>query len=57
MLTKTLGAAAVTEEGRRKVAFTRPVYHSDRNDLAGLELDAHQFQRWVPKAYDLRVSW
>jgi glutathione synthase/RimK-type ligase-like ATP-grasp enzyme len=55
VLTKTLGAPAITEEGRRKVAFTRRVHESDLADLAGVELTAHQFQRWVPKAHDVRV--
>jgi len=55
VITKTLGAAAITEEGRRKVTFTRRVPRADLDDLAGVELTAHQFQRWVPKAYDVRV--
>lgn len=55
VLTKTLGAPAITEEGRRKVAFTRRVHEADLADLAGVELTAHQFQRWVPKAHDVRV--
>jgi ATP-grasp ribosomal peptide maturase len=55
ILTKTLGAASIVEEGRRKVAFTRRVHHADLEDLAGIEWTAHQFQRWVPKAYDVRV--
>lgn len=53
MIAKTLGAPAITEEGRRKVAFTRRV---DLADLRGVELTAHQFQRWVAgKACDVRV--
>jgi ATP-grasp ribosomal peptide maturase len=55
VLTKTFGAAAITEQGRRKVAFTRRVHQADLADLAGLEWTAHQFQRWVPKACDLRL--
>lgn len=55
ILTKTLGAASIVEEGRRKVAFTRRVRSADLDDLAGIEWTAHQFQRWVPKAHDVRV--
>lgn len=55
VLTKTLGAPAIVEEGRRKVAFTRRVHRADLDDLAGVEWTAHQFQRWVPKAHDVRV--
>jgi ATP-grasp ribosomal peptide maturase len=55
ILTKTLGAAAIFEEGRRKVAFTRRVYRADLEDLTGVEWTAHQFQCWVSKAHDVRV--
>ena len=54
-VTKTLGAPTIVEQGRRKTAFTRRVHHADLDDLAGIEWTAHQFQRWVPKACDVRV--
>jgi ATP-grasp ribosomal peptide maturase len=55
VLAKTLGAPTIIEGGQRKVAFTRRVRDADLADLAGVELTAHQFQRWVPKAHDVRV--
>jgi hypothetical protein len=54
-VTKALGAVAIGEEGRRKVAFTRRLSQDDLDDLAGIDVTAHKFQRWVPKAYDARV--
>lgn len=54
IVSKMLGAPAIEEEGRRKVAFTRRVPVTGL-DLAGLQWTVHQFQRWVPKAHDARV--
>jgi ATP-grasp ribosomal peptide maturase len=54
-VTKALGAATISEEGTHKVAFPRRVHPHELGDLAGIEVTAHQFQRWVPKAFDARV--
>jgi ATP-grasp ribosomal peptide maturase len=52
---KALGAAAIVEEGGRKTMFTYRLNDADLADLRGVEHTAHQFQRWVPKAFEARV--
>ena len=52
---KALGAPAIVEDGGRKITFTHWVDESDLTDLGGVEHTAHQFQRWVPKAFEARV--
>lgn len=52
---KALGAPSIQEAGGRQVAFTHLLDGPDLADLRGVELTAHQFQRWVPKAYEVRV--
>jgi hypothetical protein len=54
-VTKAFGAAAILEEGGRKTTFTQRLDASDLDDLRGVEVSAHQFQRWIPKAYEARV--
>src|SRR5699024_8018709 len=54
-VTKTLGAPTIREEGAYKTAFTHVMTEADRVDLHGVEVTAHQFQRWVPKEYEARV--
>lgn len=54
-VTKMLGAASIVEEGVRKLAFTRLLDETDTDDLAGIEQTAHLFQRWAPKAHEVRV--
>jgi len=54
-ITKAFGAAAVIEDGGRKTTFTQRLDASDLDDLRGVEVSAHQFQRWIPKAYEARV--
>ncbi|ONI83534.1 hypothetical protein ALI22I_34145 [Saccharothrix sp. ALI-22-I] len=54
-VTKALGAPSIREEGGRKTAFTQLLAASDLSDLRGVEVTAHQFQRWVPKSYEVRV--
>lgn len=55
LIAKTFGAPTIVEQGTRKVAFTRRVSDDGLADLAGVEHTAHQFQCWLPKAYDVRV--
>lgn len=55
VVTKMLGAALIGEEGVRKAAYTRRVTREDLDDLRGIDMAAHQFQHWVPKACDARV--
>lgn len=52
---KALGAAAIIEDGGRKTTFTHRLDANDLTDLRGIEHTAHQFQRWVPKAFEARV--
>ncbi|MGH4024618.1 MAG: ATP-grasp ribosomal peptide maturase [Pseudonocardiaceae bacterium] len=54
-VTKALGAAAIIEDGGRKTTFTHRLDEGDLADLRGIEVSAHQFQRWIPKAYESRV--
>lgn len=54
-VTKMLGANHITEEGTRKITFTRLLDDDDVGDLRGITVTTHQFQRWVPKQYDARV--
>lgn len=52
---KALGAPAIVEGGGRKTTFTHRLDPAELTDLRGVEHTAHQFQRWVPKAFDARV--
>jgi ATP-grasp ribosomal peptide maturase len=52
---KALGAPAIIEDGGRKTTFTHRLDDTDIPDLRGVEYTAHQFQRWVPKAFEARL--
>lgn len=52
---KVLGSNTIVEQGVRKLTFTRLIHNEDLEDLRGIEQTTHLFQRWVPKAYDVRV--
>jgi ATP-grasp ribosomal peptide maturase len=54
IVTKSFASPTITEEGHRKVAFTRLMSQSDLDDLAGVSLAAHQFQHWIAKSVDAR---
>jgi glutathione synthase/RimK-type ligase-like ATP-grasp enzyme len=54
-VTKLLDSSTIAEEGRRKLAYTNLVDEDALADLRGLEVTPHQFQRWVPKAYEARL--
>lgn len=54
-VTKMIGAGMLVEEGVRKVARTREVDVADVADLRGVETTTHLFQRWVEKAYEVRL--
>lgn len=54
-VTKAFGAAAIVEEGGRKTTFTHRLDAADLADLRGIEHSAHQFQRWIPKAFEARI--
>jgi glutathione synthase/RimK-type ligase-like ATP-grasp enzyme len=55
VVTKMFGATSVLEQGGRRVAHTERLTPSHLADLRGIEVTAHQFQRWVPKAHEARV--
>lgn len=52
---KMLGAVSIVEGGVRRFAHTRVLDTADLSDLAGVEVTVHQFQRWIPKAYEARM--
>jgi glutathione synthase/RimK-type ligase-like ATP-grasp enzyme len=52
---KALGAPAIVEGGGRKTTFTHRLDDTDLADLRGVGHTAHQFQRWVPKAFETRL--
>lgn len=54
-VTKALSAPAVVESGRRATAFTHVLAEADLRDLRGVAVTVHQFQRWVSKAYEVRL--
>lgn len=54
-VSKAFGAASIREGGVRKTAFTHRLDDADLADLRGVELSAHQFQRWIPKAFEVRL--
>lgn len=55
VVTKMFGAPAICEQGGRRVALTQRLSGSDLGDLRGIEITAHQFQRWTSKREEARV--
>lgn len=54
-VTKLLGSNTISEEGTRKLSWTRVLDDGDLADLRGVEVTTHLVQRWVPKAFEVRV--
>lgn len=54
-ITKLLGSSSIVEEGVRKIGYTRLLADDDLANLRGIEVTAHLFQRWVPKAHEARI--
>jgi ATP-grasp ribosomal peptide maturase len=54
-VTKCFGSNTIMEEGVRKIGFTRIVDDSELADLRGVGATTHLFQRWVPKAFEVRM--
>lgn len=54
-ISKLLGANTISEEGTRKLSWTQVLTDDDRADLRGIGVTTHLVQRWVPKAYEVRV--
>jgi glutathione synthase/RimK-type ligase-like ATP-grasp enzyme len=54
---KNLSAASLMESGQVQIAYTRRLESTDLTDLAGIEVTAHMFQRFVEdKAFEVRVT-
>jgi ATP-grasp ribosomal peptide maturase len=56
IVAKALAAPAVVESGGRRTAFTHVLDQNDLDDLRGVRVATHQFQEWVPKLYEARVT-
>ncbi len=54
-ITKLLGSNTISEEGTRKLSWTRVLDDEDLADLRGIEVTTHLVQRWVPKSFETRV--
>jgi ATP-grasp ribosomal peptide maturase len=54
-VSKLIGAGTIIEDGQRKIGYTRLVDPPDLDDLRGIEQTTHLFQRWVPKAHEVRL--
>jgi ATP-grasp ribosomal peptide maturase len=53
---KTLAASLRVESGRLQMAYTRRIEPADLDDLTGVDTTAHLFQRFLPKAFEARVT-
>ena len=54
-VTKLMGANTISEEGHRKLSWTRVLGGDDLDDLRGFPVTAHLAQRWVPKLFEVRI--
>ncbi len=55
-ITKALGPSGVTEDGQVRVAYTRLLPRDDAGELSGVSVTATTLQRFVPKAYEVRLT-
>ncbi|GAA5175117.1 hypothetical protein GCM10023321_80500 [Pseudonocardia eucalypti] len=55
-ITKALGPSGVTVDGQTRVAFTRRLDRSDVANLNSVALTATTLQRFVPKAFEVRLT-
>lgn len=53
---KTLAAALLVESSRLQTAYTRRIEPAELDDLAGVDTTLHFFQRFLPKAFEARVT-
>jgi ATP-grasp ribosomal peptide maturase len=56
VITKALGPAGITEHGQVKVAYTRRLSAEDLAEPGGVSATATTLQRFVPKAYEVRLT-
>lgn len=55
-ITKALGPSGVTEQGQVKVAYIRRIASCDLRDPAAVSATATTLQRFVPKAFEVRLT-
>ncbi len=55
-ITKALGPSGITEHGQVKVAYTHRLSAEDLADPAGVAATATTLQRFVPKAFEVRLT-
>lgn len=55
-ITKALGPSGITEDGRVMVAYTRRLTSNDVADLGCVSVTATTLQRFVPKAFEVRLT-
>jgi hypothetical protein len=55
-ITKTLGPSGITEDGQVKVAYTRRLTSHDVAELGCVSVTATTLQRFVPKAFEVRLT-
>jgi ATP-grasp ribosomal peptide maturase len=56
LITKALGPSGITEHGQVQVAYTRRLTDTDLADPAGVAATATTLQRFVPKAFEVRLT-
>jgi ATP-grasp ribosomal peptide maturase len=56
VITKALGPSGITEHGQVKVAYTRRLSAEDLAGPAGVSATATTLQRFVPKAFEVRLT-
>lgn len=54
-VSKVFGTNTIVEGGVRKIGFSRMLDEADLEDLQGVGIATHLVQRWVPKAYEVRM--
>jgi hypothetical protein len=55
-ITKALGPVGITEDGQVQVAYTRRLTNDDLAEPGGVAATATTLQRFVPKAFEVRVT-
>ncbi|MGH3918018.1 MAG: ATP-grasp ribosomal peptide maturase [Pseudonocardiaceae bacterium] len=55
-ITKALGPSGITEDGQVKVAYTRRLTGHDVADIDCVSVTATTLQRFVPKAFEVRLT-
>lgn len=56
IIRKPLGFGSIIEEGRRKALNTHLLSRAELTDMRGVEMTAHQFQPFIAKSYEVRLT-